>query len=176
VVILHRDLREHVLRDAVRLEVAVGRHRKEARRRRPVADHGMRAERAEAAPPRVTQLLEAEREHAVVHAGGDRHAGVPERVHAGRAEVLDARDGDVEAFQVVRERGAREAALERADPGRLDPARLDAGVGVRLERRLDHEILGRPVVVLAELAAPDADDGDTVTDARFAHVGLAFQK
>ena len=47
------------------------------------------------------------------------------------------------------------------------------GVGVGLEGRLDDEVLGRAVVVLAELAAADADHRDTVPDV---HAGLAFQK
>jgi hypothetical protein len=37
---------------------------------------------------------------------------------------------------------------------------LDAGIRIRFERRVDHHVLRRLVVVLAELAAADADDGD----------------
>src|SRR5262249_17536852 len=127
----------------------------------------------EPAPPGVAQLLEAERQDAVVDAGRDRHRRVPEGVHAGRTVVLDPRDRDVVALEIVAERRAGEPALERPDPRRLDPVRLDAGVAERLERGLDDQILRGAVVVLPELAAAHPDDGDAITDA---HAGLAFQK
>ena len=88
----------------------------------------------QAARSLVGDLLDAAREHDVVHAGGDGEARVAERVHAAGAEVLDARRRD--AVQTERIDGGGTAEPGRvvvdAAPDRLDVRAFDAGVLARL--------------------------------------------
>ena len=176
VVALHRDMRHRALEvflvDAVLGAVGRGELRERARRRDVGPGHVLqRAATAlrQAAVAGVLELLDAERERDVDRAGGDRVHRTAERLGAGRAVVLHARDRDVRQAQRHGERHARLADVllldRRAEPRRLDLLALDARVLQRLLEGVDHQVLGVLVPVLAELRAPHAEDHDLVFNA-----------
>ena len=123
----------------------------------PEVEHRMAAVR----PPEVAvaHLLEADGEDDVVHAGGDRQAGVAEGVHARRAVVLHPRDRPAEQLERVGESVPTEGGGHGSHPGGLDAVALAAGVGQRLVHRVAQQVLGALIVQLAELRASHADDG-----------------
>ena len=122
----------------------------------------------EAARAGVGDLLDAAREHDVVDAGRYREARVAERVHARRAEVLDARGGDAVHAQRVDGGGSAHPGrvVVDAGPDRLDVGALDAGVAAGLFDGLDEQVLLILLPVLGEARGSDARDGDAVSDAR----------
>src|SRR5207253_7247000 len=128
--------------------------------RRALAEVEHRVAPVRAGEAAVAHLLEADREHDVVHAGGDGEAGVPERIHAGGAVVLDAGHGAAEELQGIGQRVAPEGRHDRPDPRRLNSVPLTPCVGERLAHGVAHEVLGALVVELAELRTADAHDGD----------------
>jgi hypothetical protein len=176
-VVLDRDLRERLAAEPERVHVAVRREREEAGRGVAAGEERM-AEPRDAAPAAVLQLLGAEHEHDVVHAGGDREAAVPERVGPRRTVVLDPRDGAVVETERIRERHGRLAAAGtgeiRPEVRGLDLGRVDPRVLVRREGGVADELLEAPLEAIAELRAADADDRDLVL--HHASAGRAFQK
>jgi hypothetical protein len=173
-VILDGDLGERIAAETEGVHVAIGGEREETGRGVAARQQRM-PEPRDAAPAAVLELLGAHHQDHVVGPGRDREAGVADGVGARGAVVLDARDRAVVEPERVAERDRRLAAAGarqvRAEVGRLDLARIDAGVVVRLERRVADELLVAALVAIAELRAADADDGDLVL-----HAGRAFQK
>src|SRR5262249_35644470 len=167
-VVLHRDPGERLTTEAEGVHVAVGGEGEEARRGVTAGEQRM-AEPRDAAAAAVLQLLGAEDEDDVVHAGGDREAGVAEGVRAGRTVVLDARDRPPVEPERIRQRGGRlppaRSREVRAEVAGLDLRRVDARVVVGRERGVAAQLLVAAVVALTELGAPDPDDGDPVLHA-----------
>ena len=158
VVVLDRDLREVLAAGAERLEVARGAEREPARGRGGQAAHFVEGDRG-TGDAAVLRLVEADHEHGVVHARGDREDAEAERVGAGLAVVGDQADRLAEQLERLGDLGGALARVDRAREHRLDPALrvVDARVGVGLVGGVDDHVLARLVPVLAELARADAD-------------------
>ena len=171
--VLHRDRREHLAGRAELVHVA-GRERREQHRRGLAAGEDRvagRGARQQAFLGRlVAHLLDADHEHDVVHAAGDRHRADAERVGARRARVLDPRARDAGEPDRGRHGVAADALLapQRAalggDERGVDLVGLEALVDARdrgVERARGH-LLVALVEQLAHLDEPGADDGDLV--------------
>ena len=183
VVVLDRDPRQVLAAGAEGLEVARRAQREPAGRRRGQPAHAVEVDRGPG-DAAVLRLVEAEHQHGVVHAAGDREDAAAEGVGAGLAVIHQHGDRLAVEAQRVGHLARALARVDRAGEDRLDLALriLDAGVGVGLVDRVDDHVLARAVPVLAELAAADADHGDLVADGVGLHAGapcasgLAFQK
>ena len=123
----------------------------------------------QAGETRVLELLDAHRERDVDGAGGDGIRRAAQRLGARGAQVLDARHRHVRQAQRHRQRqpGLRRALflVEDAEPGGLDAIALDAGIGNRLGKGFEHQVVGAAVPALAETRAAHADDRHLVADA-----------
>src|SRR5262249_58379006 len=64
---------------------------------------------------------------------------------------------------------AGRAAANRAEPVGVDPCRVEAGRAIGLARRVDEQVVGALVPVLAERRAAHAHDRDAVLDPPAAH-------
>src|SRR5205807_3433239 len=116
------------------------------------------------------QLLAADGHGRVDGTGRDCVARVAERLRPGGAHVLQPGDGLVVELQRPREREPRDARAHGAEPVGVDVVLGDAG---RVEGgcgRVDQQVLGALVPVLAELRAAHADDGDSIADALRSHL------
>src|SRR5439155_564616 len=150
------DLLELVLADPVLLAVRGSEQREHRRGRRLRRGAVVRRRRHdEARVPGVLELLAAHRHHDVVGPRRDRVARVAERLRAGRAVVLHARDRLVVDLQRARERHPRRARAHRPQPVRVDGVALEARHRRHaLVDRVDEQVVDRAVPVLAERRAP----------------------
>ena len=82
----------------------------------------------------------------------------------GGAEVLDAAHGLALELEGLGERDAT-AALRGTEPVRVDVLLGEPDRRQRLVDGLHHQIIGAEVPVLAEIRAPNTDDGDAIANA-----------
>ena len=178
VMVLPRDARQHfthlLVAEPVLLAVTRCAHREHGRggkgASRPVAGCLGRADESLIAA--VLDLLDADRHRGVVRATRHRIRGVANGFRRCRAEVLDVRHRLVVQLQRTGERHPAHARHRGAEPVRVDPVLVDAGRRERLLGRVDQQVVGALVPVLAERRAPHADDRDLVLDSVRTHVML----
>jgi hypothetical protein len=138
--VLARDHRQVLARHAVALHVdgcVLGEQvRRAGAARMPPEVRHLPALGNQARPRRdVAHLLDAEHEHDVVDAGGDRERRVADRVAAPGAGVLDPRDRLWEEAQRVGEAragdrlAANQPAERRRQPGSFESRRVDSPAG-----------------------------------------------